>query len=131
MPVHNEFAGLKIATGIDLVETAQFQSAVDRHGRRFLERIFTPAELDEAGGNMLSLAARFAAKEAVAKALGTGIGPVGWREIEILRGEARKPVLHLCGSAARIAHELGLTEWSISLSHTAGAAAAVAMAAGE
>lgn len=122
---------MKIATGIDLVETAHFQSAVDRHGQRFLERIFTPAELAEVGSNLLSLAARFAAKEAVAKALGTGIGPVGWREIEILRGEARKPTLHLCGSAARIAIDLGLSEWSISLSHTAGTAVAVAMAAGE
>ena len=123
--------GVKIASGIDIVEIEHFQAAVTRHGQRFLERIFTETELSDAGENIASLAARFAAKEAVAKALGTGIGPVGWREIEILRGEARRPVLHLCGAAQRLSAELGLTEWSISLSHTAGTAAAVAMAVGE
>lgn len=122
---------VKIASGIDIVEIEHFQAAVTRHGQRFLERIFTETELSDAGENIASLAARFAAKEAVAKALGTGIGPVGWREIEILRGEARRPVLHLCGAAQRLSAELGLTEWSISLSHTAGTAAAVAMAVGE
>lgn len=79
---------------------------------------------------MASLAARFAAKEAVAKALGTGIGPVSWREIEIRRGSARQPVLLLHGAAAQLAAELGLTEWSISLSHSQETAVAVAIAAG-
>jgi holo-[acyl-carrier protein] synthase len=122
---------LIISTGIDLIEIAQFQAAVERHGKRFLERIFTENELAECGDHLLSLAARFAAKEAVAKALGTGIGPVGWRVIEIRRGEARRPVLRLCGAAERLAVELGLSQWSISLTHTEHAAAAVVMAAGE
>lgn len=121
---------MKIASGVDLVEMEHFRAAVERRGRRFLERIFTETELAEAGGNLHSLAARFAAKEAVAKALGTGIGPVGWREIEVLRGEARRPVLHLCGSAAQKAADLGLTDWTISLSHTTHAAVAVAFATG-
>jgi holo-[acyl-carrier protein] synthase len=107
-----------LRTGIDLVDINRFESAVRRHGRRFLERVFTPPELAEIGGNLASLAARFAAKEAVAKALGTGIGPVRWQEIEILRGPARQPALHLHGAASQLAKELDLENWSISLSHT-------------
>jgi holo-[acyl-carrier protein] synthase len=121
---------VKIASGVDLVEIERFEAALDRHGSRFLERIFTEVEMNEAGDHTASLAARFAAKEAVAKALGTGIGPVGWREIEIRRGSARQPVLLLHGAAAQLAAELGLTEWSISLSHSQGMAVAVAFAAG-
>ncbi len=121
---------MKIASGVDLVEIERFEAALDRHGSRFLERIFTEVEMNEAGDHTASLAARFAAKEAVAKALGTGIGPVGWREIEIRRGSARQPVLLLHGAAAQLAAELGLTEWSISLSHSQGMAVAVAFAAG-
>jgi holo-[acyl-carrier protein] synthase len=122
---------LRIASGVDLIEIARFQEAVQRHGRRFLERIFTEAELADCGDRLQSLAARFAAKEAVAKALGTGIGPVGWREIEIHRDAIRRPLLQLHGAAAQRAAELGLSEWSISLSHTEHTAAAVAMAVGE
>jgi holo-[acyl-carrier protein] synthase len=119
-----------LRTGIDLIEIDRFWGAVERRGARFLERIFTPRELEEVRGNRASLAARFAAKEAVAKALGCGIGPVGWQEIEILRGPAREPNLQLHGAAARLAADLGLREWSISLSHTPSHAAAVAVATG-
>lgn len=122
---------MKIASGIDLIEIARLEESVQRHGQRFLERIFTAAELADCGERMDSLAARFAAKEAVAKALGTGIGPIGWREIEIYRDAARRPLLRLSGAAAQRAAELGLSEWSISLSHTKHTAAAVATAVGE
>jgi holo-[acyl-carrier protein] synthase len=122
---------VKIASGVDLIEIERFQAAVSRHGSRFLERVFTETELKEAGDHPASLAARFAAKEAVAKALGTGIGPVGWREIEIRRGAARQPLLSLHGSAAQLAAELGLTEWTISLSHSQSTAIAVAVGAGD
>jgi holo-[acyl-carrier protein] synthase len=122
---------MKIASGVDLVEIERFQAALSRHGSRFLERVFTPAELEEAGEHLASLAARFAAKEAVAKALGTGIGPVGWREIEVRRGSARQPLLRLHGAAAQLSAELGLTQWSVSLSHSQGMAIAVAFAAGD
>jgi holo-[acyl-carrier protein] synthase len=88
---------LTLATGVDLIEIKRLQNAIDRHGRRFLERVFTSQELSEAGDNTASLAARFAAKEAVAKALGTGIGTVGWQEIEVVRGSARQPILCLHG----------------------------------
>jgi holo-[acyl-carrier protein] synthase len=117
-----------IRTGIDLVEIARLEETLQRHGRRFLERIYTQQELAEVGENLASLAARFAAKEAVAKTLCTGIGLVGWKEIEIMRGPQREPVLKLHGQAAALAGAQGLTEWSLSLSHTRHYAVAVAVA---
>lgn len=122
---------MPLSTGVDLVEIKRLEDAISRHGERFLKRIFTARELDEVGQNTASLAARFAAKEAVSKALGTGIGPVNWREIEILRGPARQPVLLLHGAAQRLADELHLTSWSLSLSHTATHAIAMVVAGGE
>ncbi len=121
---------MTLKTGIDLVDLPRFQSVVERHGKRFLERVFTPQELAEAEKNLASLAARYAAKEAVSKALGTGIGIVTWREIEVLRGQAREPHLHLHGEAARLAREQGLYTWSISLSHTHLQAVALVVAIG-
>jgi holo-[acyl-carrier protein] synthase len=119
---------MTIVSGIDLVEIERVESAIARHGERFLTRIFTPLELAEAGRNTASLAARFAAKEAVAKALCTGIGAIGWQEIEVCRGPAREPCLRLHGTAARMAAERGLDEWSLSLSHTRLHAIAMAVA---
>jgi holo-[acyl-carrier protein] synthase len=121
---------MPLSTGVDLVEIQRLQDAIDRHGERFLKRIFTPQELEEAGHNYASLAARFAAKEAVAKALGTGIGPVNWHEIEVLRGPARQPLLYLHGAAERLARQLCLAEWSLSLSHTFTHAIAMVVASG-
>ncbi len=121
---------MKLSTGIDLIEVERIQSAIQAYGERFLNRIYTRRELDEVGDNPLSLAARFAAKEAVAKALGVGIGLVSWQDIEIQRGPAGEPFLHLCGTAARLAEQQGLTSWSISLSHTHAHAVAVAVAFG-
>jgi holo-[acyl-carrier protein] synthase len=117
-----------LRTGVDLVEIARLEEAIQRHGERFLRRVFTVRELSELGKNTASLAGRFAAKEAVAKALGTGLGAVAWCDIEVLRGPQREPVLHLHGEAARKAAELGLTEWSLSLSHTQVHAIAFAVA---
>jgi len=121
---------MKLVSGIDLIEIERVESAVARHGQRFLERIYTPAELEACGARLQSLAARFAAKEAVAKALGTGIGQVTWQEIEILHGAASQPVLHLYGKAAELSDQLGLQTWSISLSHTQSHAIALAVAIG-
>ena len=119
-----------LRTGVDLIEIERVRSAIQRHGERFLERVFTPQELAEVGSKPASLAARFAAKEAVSKALGTGIGQIGWCEVEVLRGEALQPVLRLHGEAARLAEELGLRQWSISLSHTHTHAVAMVVAVG-
>jgi len=107
-----------LKTGVDLIEISRVEVAVRRYGARFLDRVYTEQEQREVGGNFSSLAARFAAKEAVAKALGTGIGLVGWKEIEVLRGPVNEPVLRLHGAAAQRAASLGLTVWSLSLSHS-------------
>jgi len=122
---------MNLRSGVDLIEIERVRGAIGRHGERFLNRIFTPLELAEAQSDPASLAARFAAKEAVAKALGTGIGAVCWREIEVRRGLAREPQIHLHGAAAQLAQELGLFYWSISLSHTREIAIAMAVAAGD
>jgi holo-[acyl-carrier protein] synthase len=105
-------------SGVDLIEIRRIQTALDRHGRRFLQRVYTDREIACYGERVASLAARWAAKEAVAKALGLGIGVIRWRDIEILNGENGAPVLRLHGAAAARAAELGLTTWSLSLSHT-------------
>jgi len=114
-----------------LIEIERIEEAIDRHGARLLERLFTSNELAEVGDNSTSLAARFAAKEAVAKTLGCGIGKVSWQEIEVLRTETGQPMLNLHGEANKIALAQGLTRWSISLSHTQEHAIAIAVALGE
>jgi holo-[acyl-carrier protein] synthase len=122
---------MKLATGIDLIEVSRVEAVVARHGERFLSRVFTPSELDICAGRLESLAARFAAKEAVAKALGCGIGPVTWQEIEVIGDEQNAPRLRLHGAAQDLAGKLGLEAWSLSLSHTREYAAAVAVALGD
>ena len=121
---------VKLRTGVDLIELERIEGVIRRYGSRFLERVFTSQELAEVGGNSASLAARFAAKEAVAKALGTGIGDVGWQEIEILRGPARQPNLYLSDRAASLAEDLGLDTWSLSLTHNQSQAIAFVVAIG-
>ncbi|MCO6452466.1 MAG: holo-ACP synthase [Caldilineales bacterium] len=105
-------------TGVDLIEIHRIEQALDRHGQRFLQRVFTPAEIARYGDRMHSLAARWAAKEAVAKALGCGIGTVRWVDIEVMNGDDGSPDLRLYGDAAARAEKLGLQQWSLSLSHT-------------
>lgn len=122
---------MKLCSGVDLIEIGRVREAIERHGDRFLKRVFTPLELAEVQDDSASLAVRFAAKEAVAKALGTGIGVVCWQDIEIRRGPARQPRLCLHGAAAQLAGELGLVDWSISLSHTQYIAIAMAVGIGE
>jgi holo-[acyl-carrier protein] synthase len=119
-----------LRSGIDLIEIDRFQRVLERFGDRFLGRVFTQQELEETRRDTASLAARFAAKEAVSKALGTGIGAVSWHEIEIRRGPAREPVLHLHGAAYELAQEQHLTTWSVSLSHSQRYAVALAVTVG-
>lgn len=119
-----------LRSGVDIIEIARLERALARHGDAFLRRIYTPAEIDRYRDRPQSLAARWAAKEAVAKALGTGIGPVGWTEIEVLEDALRAPVLRLSGQAENLARELGLAEWAISLSHTGELAIAFVVAIG-
>ena len=119
-----------LRTGVDLIEISRVGEVIARHGKHYLERIYTPAELEQCGKNVESLAGRFAAKEAVAKALGTGIGKVAWKEIEILGDEQNAPRLYLFGAAQQISNRLGLMEWSVSISHSMTHAVAFAVAIG-
>lgn len=109
---------MKLTTGVDLIEISRIEEVIARHGKHYLERIYTPAELEQGGKRTESLAGRFAAKEAVAKALGCGIGDVSWIEIEILGDEQNAPVLTLHGAAKQKADDLGLSTWSVSISHS-------------
>lgn len=115
--------------GIDMIENQRVAASLARFNDRFLRRFFTAGEQTDCGNQPHRLAARIAAKEAVAKALGTGIGAVKWVEIEIrINNEHRRPTLHLHGAAARLASELGLKEWDVSLTHTQTYAAAMVVA---
>ncbi len=99
-----------LRSGVDIIEIERIDRAILRHGQRFFDRFFTPRELIDCAGRTPALAARFAAKEAVAKAMGTGIGDIGWKEIEVVNGERREPHLKLHGQAKRLAQGLGLQD---------------------
>ncbi len=119
-----------LRTGVDIIEVERVERTVERLGERFLRRIFTDGEIDHCGDRYESLAALFAAKEAVSKALGTGIKGMSFTDIEVTHDELGKPYLRLHGNAAHLADEIGLTEWSISLSHTRDMAVAFVVALG-
>ena len=119
------------SVGVDLLEVNRIETAITRYGERFLMRVFTEDELAYCKSQPQQLAARFAAKEAVSKALGTGIQHpvgVGWREIEIIADARGKPMVRLSGSAARRAAEIGLRTFALSLSHTRDHAIAMVVA---
>ncbi len=120
-----------IRSGIDAIEIQRLEEVLQRHGERFLQRVFTPQEIQLYRSRPQSLAARFAAKEAVSKALGCGIGTVNWLDIEIVHDPAHQPCLILHRQALQEAQKLGIQGWSLSLTHTQGLAIAVAVAWGE
>ena len=108
--------------GIDIVETSRIRRLVEQHGEHFLERVFTPAEQRYCAGNpkryFEHLAGRFAAKEAVLKVLGTGWrGGIAWTDIEVRPEPSGQPKVYLTGESARIAAELGISRWHVSISH--------------
>lgn len=117
-------------TGIDIIEIDRIERAVARWGDQFLQRVFTAAELIRYREKPASLAARWAAKEAVAKLLGVGLRglgalsrtipreSVGWTEIEVLADELGRPTVTLSGRAAERSQALGITQIALSLSHT-------------
>ncbi len=111
-----------LAHGIDLVEISRFTEFLDRHPDRARDRLFTDAELDYATGKkreMEHLAARFAAKEAVLKALGTGwTQGIAWTDVEVTRDHTGRPGIVLHNTAAQLATKQGITSWLISLTHT-------------
>ena len=123
-----------IYSGVDVIEIERVWTAQVRHGDRFLQRVYTPQERAQCQGRVESLAGRFAAKEAAAKALGTGIWRHGirWTDIEVRRDECSgAPTLHLHGAAAARAQALGWTSWSLSLSHDRERAIAFVVALGD
>ncbi len=110
-------------TGMDLMEVSRIARSIERFGQRFLEHVYTPAEITYCQRKRHtaaeSFAARFAAKEAAAKSLGTGIAQgVTWKEIEVAREPGGRPILHLHGRAAQRAAEMGVTEVHLTLTHT-------------
>ena len=118
-----------IRCGVDMIECQRIVDGIDRFGERFLRRFFTAGEREDCADSPRRLAARFAAKEAVSKALGTGIGDMRWVDIEIrVDSERRRPRLLLHGQARALSESLKLREWDISLSHTDELAIAVAVA---
>ena len=121
----------RLAVGIDLVEVERITETLARFGARFLQRVYTEAELAIVGQNPVRLAGRFAAKEACAKALGTGIDGPRWRELECLRDAAGKPMMRLHGAAAARARELGWHSLDVSISTTRRHGIALVVALGE
>jgi holo-[acyl-carrier protein] synthase len=108
----------RIVLGVDLLENGRLVDLSRRYGERFLRRVFTATELEQADSRAERLVGRFAAKEAAAKALGTGMITVAWREIEVLRTLGGKPALRLHGRAAARAALLGIEEFDVSISDT-------------
>ncbi|MCL5025526.1 MAG: holo-ACP synthase [Chloroflexi bacterium] len=121
-----------ISAGVDAVEISRIEKSFARFGERFLQRVYTPREVDRYRYRVRELAARFAAKEAVSKALGTGMRHgVAWRQIEVLPDSRGKPLVYLHGEAAARARELGLNTFAISLTHTDDVALAFVVATRE
>ena len=107
-----------LTVGVDIVELWRIKGILDRWGQRFLDRIYTTEEQAYCRGRIPQLAARFAAKEAVMKALGTGIRGVGWRDIEVTRKRGRAPQIALHSRGSARAARMGMTQVAISISHS-------------
>jgi holo-[acyl-carrier protein] synthase len=120
----------QLKNGVDIVKIERFQTLHPAIRARFINRVYTPHEIKLCGNRNESLAGRFAAKEAVAKTLGCGIGPVRWQDIEIIATEELQPELVLHGPAAEIARQQGLKLWAVSITHTQEYAMAFAVAMG-
>ena len=107
-----------IAVGVDIIEIDRIEQAALSWQGSFLRRIYTDAELETTGNKPASLAVRFAAKEAVMKALGTGTKGIGWKDIEVLANSDGAPFVRLYGRACDKAKEIGMSQFSISVSHS-------------
>ena len=109
---------MTLSSGVDIIEISRIRRVLDRYSQRFLHRVYTDGEIAYCQGRAPNLAARFAAKEATMKALGTGIRGVGWKDIEITRRESGAPGILLHGRARLRAQRLGVLDISLSLSHS-------------
>ena len=121
-----------VAHGIDLVDCPRIEEMVERHGKRFIERVFTASEQAYAEANkngIEKLAGRFAAKEAVLKLMGTGWrGKIAWTDVEVINNSSGQPEVTLSGEVEKIAGKLGIKHISVSITHTANFAIASAVA---
>jgi len=117
-----------LSVGIDIIEIERIHRALERWGTRFLQHVYTPDEVAFCQGRVPELAARFAAKEAVSKALGTGLVGIAWHEMEVLPDALGKPHVRLYGRAAARAQALELGEFAVSLSHSREYAVAMVVA---
>jgi holo-[acyl-carrier protein] synthase len=116
------------SVGVDIIEIERVAAVIERWRERFLTRVYTEAELRYCRGRIPELAVRFAGKEAITKALGTGILGLAWREMEILADPLGKPVVRLHGRARARAESVGLVQFAISLSHSRDYAVAMVVA---
>ena len=124
-----------VAHGIDLVDCPRIEEMIERHGERFIKRVFTAAEqayAETKKNKIEKLAGRFAAKEAILKLMGTGWrGKIAWTDIEIINNSAGQPEVTLSGEVEKIAGKLGIGHVSVSITHTANFAIASAVALAE
>ena len=107
-----------LGTGVDIIEISRVRQVLERYGQRFLDRVYTAEEIAYCRGRAPNLAARFAAKEATMKALGTGVRGVGWKDVEVVRYESGAPAIRLHGRGKSRAQRLGVWEISLSMSHS-------------
>ncbi|MEX1157567.1 MAG: holo-ACP synthase [Thermomicrobiales bacterium] len=128
VPIWDPEAAGPIEVGIDIIEIERVGQVLAKHGQRFLDRVYTPLERERYGTRVQELAARFAAKEATMKALGTGIRGVRWRDIEVLPNQRGRPILVLHETAKQRAELLGFTHFAVSLTHSRGDAIAIVVA---
>ena len=109
---------MTLGSGVDIIEISRVRHVLERYGQRFLDRVYTIGEIAYCGGRAPNLAARFAAKEATMKALGTGVRGVGWKDIEVVRHESGAPAVLLHGRGKRRAQLLHVRDISLSISHS-------------
>ena len=107
-----------LRNGVDIIEIERLEQVSPGIRSRFINRVYTEIEKEICGNNYACFAGRFAAKEAVSKVLGTGIGEIRWQDIEILRGEEGQPIIKLYANAKAKEIELGIHHWAISISHS-------------
>src|SRR5215469_13052769 len=120
--------GVNVAVGVDIIEVERVKKVFERHGERFLHRVFTDNEILQCRGKATRLAGRFAAKEAISKALGTGLHGVKWREMEVVQLRSGRPSVRLHGFAKLRAQQLGLSAFDVSIADLAQTSIAIAVA---
>ena len=120
--------GVNVAVGVDIIEVERVRGVYERHGERFLQRVYTELEIQQCRGKIARLAGRFAAKEAISKALGTGLHGVTWQEMEVVQLRSGRPSVRLHGNAKLRAELLGISAFDVSIADLALFSIAIAVA---